>query len=282
MSDERLPYPTDLTNAQWSIIEPLVPGLKAGGRPFKYERREIVNAILYIARAGCAWRLLPHDLPHWKDVYHYFNEWSKDGTLERINDAMRGKVRVALGREADPKVAAVDSQSVKTTDKGGVSGYDGNKKIKGRKRHIIVDSLGLLLAVSVTAANISDREPLFALVSEARDKSSRLDIMRADQGYGSRHLEQKIKDDLGIDLQVTKRKKARRFSKFKGRELSPSAQQELKRGFQIQPGRWVVERTFGWIGKYRRLAKDFEYKAENSRGMIYAAMINTMIRKIKA
>ncbi len=281
MSTERLAYPTDLSDAEWTLIEPFVPGLKPGGRPFKYERREIVNAILYVARAGCAWRMMPHDLPHWKDVYHYFNEWSNDGTIERIHDALRGKVRASSNRNPEPKVAAIDSQSVKMTDRGGIAGYDGNKKIKGRKRHIIVDSLGLLLAVSVTAANVSDRKPVFDLAAEAKAKSSRLDLLRADQGYASRHIEERLKSELGVEMAVTKRNKARRFSHMKGRALSAPAQKEKKRGFQIQPGRWVVERTFGWMGKYRRLAKDFEYKAENSRGMIYTAMINTMVRRVK-
>src|SRR3954447_204929 len=152
----RTPYPSDLTDAQWATLEPLIPPARFGGRPRKNDMRQFVDALLYVNREGCRWRALPHDFPPWRTVYNYFQWWTRDGTWDQLLEALRRQARTKAGRSPDPRTAAIDSQSARTTKQGGEKGYDGGKKVKGRKRHIAVDSLGFLLAVVVTAANVDD------------------------------------------------------------------------------------------------------------------------------
>jgi putative transposase len=257
---QRQPYPTDLSDVEWQRIQPYLPAPKSGGRPRVHTLREILNAIFYIVRSGCTWRMLPHDLPPWKTVYHYFRLWRKDGTWERINSALRVEVRVATGREPEPSAAVIDSQSVKTTETPGVRGYDAGKKVNGRKRHLLVDTLGLVLMVVVHAANIQDRDGARLLLEKARGRFPRLRLIWADGGYTGKLVDW-VKTLCLWVLEIVKRS-------------------DDVKGFQVLPHRWVVERTFGWLGRYRRLSKDYEGLPESSEAMIYIAMIHLMVRRL--
>jgi len=204
--------------------------------------------------------MLPHDLPPWKTVYHYFRHWRKDGTWERINAALRVEVRVAAGREPEPSAAILDSQSVKTTETPGIRGYDAGKKVNGRKRHILVDTLGLLLMVVVHAAHIQDRDGAKLVLERVRGRFPRLHLIWADGGYAGQLVEW-VKIVCHWVLEIVKR---------------PG---DVK-GFQVLPRRWVAERTFGWLGRYRRLSKDYEGVPETSEAMVYIAMIHLMVRRL--
>ena len=261
---KRQSYPTDLTDEQWSRLEPLIPVPKPGGRPVRYPRREIVNAVVYQLRGGAAWRMLPHDLPPWGITYHYWASWRKDGTWERVHDALRAEVRQAAGREPTPSAAIVDSQSVKTTDRGGEHGYDAGKKINGRKRHVLVDTLGLVWLVVVTAAATQDRDGARLLLTVLATKMRRLRVIWADGGYAG-----KLVDWLWC---------LRKWGKVRLELVSRSAK---GKGFQRLPHRWIVERTFGWLNRWRRLSKDYEHLMQTSECTIRVVMIYLMVRRLE-
>jgi putative transposase len=262
-STSRNRYDSDLTDRQWDIVADLIPASKSnsttGGRPPKYDRREILNAILYVARTGCQWRLLPHDLPQWSTVYDYFVAWHKAGIFEKINMRLRTRVRLASGKKPEPTAGVIDSQSVKIVANIGFAGFDGAKKVNGRKRHIVTDTLGLLLAVVVHEASLSDRASAATVLAALRARCKKVKTVFADQGYTGK-LIAIIKTNLRITLEIVKRSEVRVF--------------------HILPKRWVVERTFGWFGFYRRLAKDYERHPCHSEAFVYLAMSNIMVHRL--
>ena len=257
-----LRYPSDMTDGEWSLIESLIP---PGKRARTVSIREVINAIFYVLSSGCQWRFIPKDLPPRSTVHEYFFLWQRDGTLERIHHELYVQTRELAGKEASPTAAIIDSQSVKAAERGGPSidpvGYDAAKKIKGIKRHVVVDTLGLILAAQIQPGNIQDRDGAIPVLKEARRLFVFVEKIFADGGYQGQATATAVAALGHWELEIVKRS-------------------DTAKGFVVLPKRWIVERTFGWLGRCRRLAKHFENLTRTALAFLRLALIRLMMRRI--
>lgn len=264
--DARPCYPSDLSDAAWALIEPLMPvrDRRKGGAPRKYGDRLVLNAILFVLRSGCQWRMIPRDLLPWDAAYRWYRTWADDGTWDRVHDGLRDLVRTAEGREASPSAAVLDAQSIKSSEGGPDRGFDAGKKTTGRKRHLITDTLGLVLVVAVTSASVQDRPGGRRVLERLAAAFPSIGLVWADAGYANR-----------IDSSLLNWA----YEKFRLVVEIVKRSDDVK-GFQVLPRRWVVERTFGWLVRNRRLARDYERLTGNSETMVKIAMIRLMATRL--
>jgi putative transposase len=258
----RKPYPTDLSDAQWTCLQSYLPTPKAQGRPRTHSLRDVLDAIFYVLKSGCHWRLLPHDFPPWSTVYYHFRRFQLRGLWSLILKVLRAVERKRVGKDPRPTAAIMDSQSVKTVEESAhPSGYDAHKNVKGRKRHLLVDTLGLPLSIYVTSADVQDRVGARLLLAGLGPLVPRLKKIWADGAYSGKELAKWCEEQGGWELEVVERDK------------------EAK-GFEVLPKRWLVERTFGWLRRDRRLTKDYERKVQTSETLIEVAMIRLILRRL--
>jgi putative transposase len=261
-------YPSDLTRTQWERLEPLLPPAKPGGRPREVDLREILNGIFSIARGGASWRMMPMDLPIWSTCYDYFRKWRNDGTWSRINDALRTQVRHKEKRKKSPSLGIIDTQSVTTTERGGPHGIDAHKRVNGRKRHLVVDTLGLVVAAVVHSAGIQDRDGAKLVLKKLVGHFPRLKKILADGIYNG-GIAEWAKEVGGWIFELVVRPK------------EEGTKEKEKKEFKVLKWRWIVERTFAWLGRNRRLSKDYEGTEESSESWIYIAMTHLMLRRLE-
>ncbi len=269
-------YPSDLSDREWALLEPLLPGAKPGGRPRSVDLRRILNGVFYLLRTGCAWRYVPREYGPWSTVFHYFRSWRRAGAWERIHHVLRERVRRAVGREPTPSAAIIDSQSVKTTEQGGPHGYDGGKKVNGRKRHILVDTLGLLLQGVVHPANVQDREGAKLVLAGLPARFPRLRHLWADQA-STGPIRKWINEQMGWTVEVVERAPRRGFVVTADGQFQRVA---LPKTFEPSPRRWVVERTLAWTSRYRRMSKDYERLPATSEALVYLTGIRLLLGRL--
>jgi transposase len=259
-------YPSQITDAMWAVVEPLLPARdpRRGGRPRIHQNRPVLDAIFYVLRSGCQWRMIPHDLVPWWTAYRWYRTWAADGTWDRLHDGLRAAARIAAGRDPGPSAAVLDAQSVKSSEGGQARGVDMGKKITGRKRHLVVDTLGLVLVAAVTAASVQDRPGGKAVLARLAARFPSVALVWADGGYANSvddGLLDWARQKLGLALEIVRRS-------------------DDVKGFHVLPRRWVVERTFGWLVRNRRLARDYERLTSCSEAMIKVAMIRLMAARL--
>ena len=258
---KRKTYPTDLSDEQWKLLEIMLPPPERFGRKRQVDLREVFNALCYLARSGCQWRMLPKEYPKWQTVYYYFRLWRDAECFVALNDRLRQRLRHAVGKKEHPSAAIIDSQSVKTDEQAKSRGYDAGKKVKGRKRHILVDTLGLLLKAKVLSADVQDRDGARMLFTEIKEQMPRLQLIWADGGYRGKLIIWVAVQCLWI-LEIVKRNDSLKM-------------------FIPLPKRWIVERTFSWLNRNRRLSKDYERKVESAEAWLYLSMSILMLKRLK-
>jgi putative transposase len=282
-------YPTDLSDEEWGLLEAYLPSSKWRGRPRLHSPREILDAVFYLLKSGCQWRMLPREFPPWKTVFHYFRAWRLDGTWARMNGALRRRLREKMGRDPEPSAGIVDAQSAKSTGVGGEQrGFDGGKQVRGRKRHLLVDTEGLVVEARVHSARVPDQDGIRRLLEPAHARLPRLSYLWVDAGYRGRGKEW-VERELGIEVEVVNRSPkpppekvlqiwAREW--FKEGHRMDLSKLPTRPGFERLPRRWVAERTFAWISHNRRMARDYERLCSSAEAFIHIAMTRLMVRRL--